>query len=112
MATTGTAQQEKLDEIVARIVAAVDPLRIILFGSAARGDARPDSDVDVLVVMPEGTPRRDTAALLYPRMAGLRTPVDILVAWPSDLDRYRATKGLVYRNVVREGRSVYVRPDA
>jgi predicted nucleotidyltransferase len=52
------APEQTVDRIVRRIVEAVHPLRIILFGSRARGDARPDSDLDLLVVMPEGTHRR------------------------------------------------------
>ena len=54
--------QQALDELVTRIVEAVHPLKIILFGSAARGEMGPDSDVDVMVVMPEGTHRLDTRA--------------------------------------------------
>ena len=47
-----------IDELVTQVVRAVSPLKIILFGSAARGQAGPDSDIDLLVVMPEGTHRR------------------------------------------------------
>ena len=46
-----------LEELVQRIVEAVHPLRIILFGSAARGEMGPNSDLDVLVVMPDGIHR-------------------------------------------------------
>lgn len=54
-----------INVVVRRIVDASRPLRIILFGSAARGDARPWSDIDLLVVMPNGTHRRATAQRLY-----------------------------------------------
>ena len=47
----------ELDLIVQRIMDVFHPLRIILFGSAARGEAGQDSDIDLLVVMPDGTPR-------------------------------------------------------
>ena len=57
---------EKIEELVRRIVDAVHPLRIILFGSAARGEMGPHSDIDVMVVMPEGTERRDTAGFIIP----------------------------------------------
>jgi uncharacterized protein len=99
--------QAKLDELVRRIVEAVHPLRIILFGSAARGDMTPDSDVDVLVVMPEGTHRRQTAQMLYGRMYRLGTPVDIVVATRGDLERYGDAAGLVYRAALGEGRELY-----
>ncbi len=98
---------EKLDELVRRIVDAVHPLRIILFGSAARGEMGPDSDVDVLVVMPEGTHCLHTAQYLHGMMYGLSFAVDILVATPDILDRYGSTIGLVYRTVLREGRELY-----
>jgi len=112
MAATTQVEQSRLDEMVRRIVEAVNPLRIILFGSAARGEARPGSDLDVLVVMPEGTHRRQTAGMLYTRMVGMNVPVDIIVAAPDDLAQYGDTKGLVYRNVVREGQDIHVRPGA
>lgn len=54
-----------IEELVRRIVEFVHPLRIILFGSAARGEMGPDSDFDVLVVMPDGTHRRRTAQEIY-----------------------------------------------
>jgi predicted nucleotidyltransferase len=103
MATDSTA----LDQLVKGIVEAVHPLRIILFGSAARGEIRPDSDIDVLVVMPEGTHRRRTAQLLYRRISGVGAPFDVLVATPSDLEKYKDNIGLVYRTVLREGRELY-----
>ena len=61
---------EKIEELVRRIVDAVHPLRIILFGSAARGEVGPHSDIDVMVIMPEGTDRLDTAGFIYMQLAG------------------------------------------
>lgn len=109
MSTVAQTQASKLDELVRRIVEAVHPLRIILFGSAARGEMGPDSDIDVLVVMPEGTNRGDTEEQLYMKMLGMMVPIDIIVATPSDLARYGDTKGLIYRSVLREGTDLYVR---
>ncbi|MGH2367213.1 MAG: nucleotidyltransferase domain-containing protein [Chloroflexota bacterium] len=90
-----------------RIVSTVHPLRIILFGSAARGEMGVHSDLDVLVVMPEGTHPRKTAQDLHVRMYGVPLAVDIVVATPSILDRYRNSFGLVYREALREGREIY-----
>ncbi len=83
------------------------PLRIILFGSAARGEAGQDSDIDLLVVMPEGTPRLAAAEKLHMRMFGIPAAVDFLVATPSDLERNRDNIGLVYRTILKEGRELY-----
>jgi predicted nucleotidyltransferase len=98
---------EVIEHLVERIVEEVHPLRIIVFGSAARGETGPDSDVDLLIVMPEGTHRRRTAQLLYRRMRGVRVPFDILVATPTDLERHKDNIGLVYRTILQEGKEVY-----
>lgn len=77
-----------LEELVRRIVAAVHPLRIILFGSAARDEMGPDSDLDVLVVMPNGVHRRETAQLIYRHLLGLGFATDVVVVMQSDVQRY------------------------
>ena len=61
---------QAIDELVRRIVEAVHPRRVILFGSAARGEMGPNSDLDILVIMPDGTHRRRTAQEIYRRMWG------------------------------------------
>ena len=99
--------RQELDKLVKRIVDAVHPLRIILFGSAARGELTPDSDIDVLVVMPDGTHRRHTAQFLHSQFFGIRVPVDVLVATPSDLEQYGQSVGLVYKTILREGKELY-----
>ena len=104
--STGHADEETLQEIVRRIVEAAQPEKIILFGSAARGEMGPDSDVDLLVVK-SGVHRRELAARLYRELADLPVPKDIIVATPEDLERHRDTIGLVYRAALREGRVVY-----
>jgi predicted nucleotidyltransferase len=98
---------EVIDRLVQMVVTAVRPLRIVLFGSAARGEMRSDSDVDVLVVMPQGTHRRKTAQRLYRQMGGLGMPFDIVVATPDDLELHRSNPGLIYGTILREGTEVY-----
>lgn len=99
--------QQQLDELTRRIVQAVNPLRIILFGSAARGEQGPESDVDVMVVMPEGTHRRKTAQYLHTQLFGLPLSVDIIVTTPSLLEKHRDNIGLIYRTIMAEGRELY-----
>jgi predicted nucleotidyltransferase len=96
-----------IDLLVQRIVDIVHPLRIILFGSAARGEMHLDSDIDVLVGMPEGVQRRRTAQLLYRQIRGGKVPFDILVATPGDLVRHKDNIGLIYRVILREGKEIY-----
>lgn len=96
-----------LADLVERIVNAVHPLRIILFGSAARGEMGPDSDIDVMVVMPNGVHRANAARYLYKKMYGFGFPVDIVIATPSLLEQHKDNIGLIYRAVLAEGREVY-----
>ena len=98
---------EVIEQLVRRIIEIAQPLRIILFGSAARGEMGPDSDIDVLVVMSEGVHRRRTAQFLYRQIRGLGVPFDILVATPDDLEGYKDNIGLIYQSILREGREVY-----
>jgi predicted nucleotidyltransferase len=96
-----------VEHLVRQIVATVRPLRVVLFGSAARGEMGPESDLDLLVVMPEGTHRRKTAQQLYRTLDGQGHPFDLIVATPSDLEKHKDAVGLIYRDILREGREVY-----
>ncbi len=100
-------REGQLQGLVRRIVEAVHPLRIVLFGSAATGASGPDSDVDLLVVMPEGTHRRHTAQYLYRTIRGVTIPFDLIVATPSDLEKHRDNPGLIYRTILEEGKTLY-----
>lgn len=99
--------QQVLDDIIHIIVEAVHPLKIILFGSAARGEWRQDSDVDVLVLMPDGTHRRKAAQEIYRHTGTLPCDVDAIVATESDLARYGDNYSLIYYPALREGRPIY-----
>jgi predicted nucleotidyltransferase len=105
--TRGPVDERVLQEIVGRIVEAAHPLRIIVFGSVARGEQGRESDVDLLIVMPEGTHRRFTAQMLYQRLRGIGVPVDLVITTQSDLERHKDNPGLVYRTVLQEGRVLY-----
>jgi uncharacterized protein len=98
---------QAVDILVKEIVAAVHPLRVILFGSAARNQLLPGSDIDVLVVMPAGVHRRRVAQNLYRRIRGVDIPFDILVATPEDLKKHKDAPGLIYERILREGREIY-----
>lgn len=102
-----TTYPEAINYLVQRIVEEAAPIRIMIFGSAARGEVEENSDVDLLVVMPEGTHRRRTAQLLYRKIRGVGIPFDIVVATPGDLERHKDNIGLIYRKILQEGKEVY-----
>lgn len=96
-----------LDELVRRTVATVHPLRIILFGSAARGEMGPHSDLDVLVVMPDGSDRRAVAGSLYRAYRGLEYAHDVVVVWQSDVEQYGQNPYLIIHTALTGGRELY-----
>jgi len=99
-------KQEVLDEIVQRIVEVASPERIVLFGSAARGEMGPDSDVDLLVVK-SGAHRRRLAQTIYMNLFGVGRAVDVVVVTPEDIERYGDSYALVIEAALREGKVVY-----
>jgi len=99
-------KQEVLDEIVQRIVEVASPERIVLFGSAARGEMGPDSDVDLLVVK-SGADRRRLAQTIYMNLFGVGRAVDVVVVTPEDIERYGDSYALVIEAALREGKVVY-----
>lgn len=101
------SHEPQLNELVRQIIEAVHPLKILLFGSAARGETGPESDVDVMVVMPEGTEERETAMFLHTCFQGLPFAVDVIVVTPEELQRYGDDIGFIYYDVLREGREIY-----
>ncbi len=90
---------------------AVDLLReaapgatIIVFGSWARGDSHPDSDLDLLVIEPELKARRDEMVRLRDVLRPLRIPVDVLVTSRRTFEEWRETPGTVLYEAHTEGR--------
>ncbi len=93
-----------------RVVDEVQPLRVILFGSRAAGAARPDSDVDLLVVGAEGTDRRAVIDRLHGARLDTTVGVDVLAVTPGILEQQRSNPGLVYGEILDTGREVYAAP--
>jgi predicted nucleotidyltransferase len=110
MAASTFLEQPVLDRLVSRIVEAVQPRRIILFGSAARGQMGPHSDVDLLVVMPDGVHRRHTAQHLYRVLTGLGIAKHIVVVTESDVRQFGDEPSLVIMPALKEGRELYCAP--
>ncbi len=92
-----------------RIVRTFNPERLILFGSHARGEARADSDIDLLVVMPDGTDRRGTTIAIRRALGDLPVAKDIIVTTPEEITRRGTLVGTVLRPALREGSVLYER---
>jgi uncharacterized protein len=103
------APAELIPTMVERIVRAFEPVQIILFGSRARGEARWDSDVDLLVVLPS-VPDKHTAAVAIRRaLRDIPVAKDIIVSTPDEIARYGDMVGRVLRAALREGTVLYAR---
>ena len=102
-----------LNQMVQAIVAEVDPEQVILFGSRARGDAREDSDVDLVVVEAEPfgktRSRRLEAARVYGAVAGFDALTDILLYSRDEVDHWRDSVNHVLARALREGTVLYER---
>lgn len=106
-----TQFQNQIEAVVERIAKEYQPEKIILFGSAARGEMGTDSDVDLFVVKDDGRPRHqrsvDVRKIL--RDTAYTFPLDVLVYTPKELE-YRLWLGDFFvKRVIKEGRILYAK---
>ena len=101
--------QEKINEMVRRIVKRFDPEKIILFGSHAKGTAGPGSDVDLLIIMPVTGSKREKQIEIGVALHDIRIPMDIIVTTPEEVERRKNLVGTIIRPALREGEIIYVR---
>jgi predicted nucleotidyltransferase len=104
-----TTVQSQIDRMVKRIVKRFHPERVILFGSHARGEAGPDSDVDLLVVMEFEGAARDTALEIRVALHDILVPKDIIVTRPEDFTWRKEIVGTIEWPAAREGKVLYAR---
>jgi predicted nucleotidyltransferase len=99
--------ERTIQEIVRRIVEVAHPQQIVLFGSAARGNMGPHSDVDLLVVIERQVHRRRLAQSIYCNLVGVGFAADVVVVTTEDLRRYKERPGTVIRSALAEGKVIY-----
>ncbi len=102
---TKTAIQEVVDAIAEHF----DPEKIVLFGSYARGNPKPDSDLDLLVVMDSSEPRHRRAAPIRLLFRPTRCPMDILVYTPEEIAYWNGTVNHIVTEALNTGRTLYAR---
>jgi len=103
----GSVSKETLNEIIRRIVEVAEPEKIVMFGSAARGEMGPNSDVDLLVIKRGPFHRGHLTGDIYMNLFGVGQAVDVIVVTPEDVERYRNSRALVIGPALREGKLVY-----
>jgi predicted nucleotidyltransferase len=103
------SDNELLRTITTRIAEAVRPEKIILFGSWARGERGPHSDIDLLIIQESDLSRPQRYAQVRRLFWGMGVPMDILVYTPEEFARYQSVPGSFTHTVAREGKVLYAR---
>ncbi|PSN13929.1 nucleotidyltransferase domain-containing protein [filamentous cyanobacterium CCT1] len=96
-----------LDTAKTRLIKQFQPLKIILFGSQAKGNATAGSDIDLLVVLPAVTSKRQTAIAMRRSLADLPIGKDIVVTTPEEISRRGYIVGTVLHEALTEGKVLY-----
>ena len=100
---------EMLEEAVRRILAVGSPLRIVLFGSRARGQVRPDSDLDLLIIEESSLPRYKRAAKYLRALVGVFPAKDVVVWTPEEVEAWSRVPNAFITTILREGKTLYAR---
>ena len=102
-----TIRDDILKEIIKRVVDVAHPERIIMFGSAARGEMGPNSDIDLLVIKNGEYDQSLLAGDIYMNLHGIKQAVDVILVTPEQVERYRNTHCLIIAPALKEGMEIY-----
>jgi len=100
-----------LEEIVKRVLSRMQPERIVLFGSRARGDAHPGSDFDIMIISDSTRPRHERSAPLYAALADLPIEVDAVVYTQAEVDDWRGVPQSLVSTALDQGVVIYEAED-
>jgi predicted nucleotidyltransferase len=106
---TKNKMQKQINIMVERIVSRFRPQKIILFGSHARGDALPDSDVDLLIVMSVTGSKRQKAVKIGVALHDIPIAKDVIVVTPEEFEWRKDVVGTIEWPASREGKVLYAR---
>ncbi|TGK47579.1 nucleotidyltransferase domain-containing protein [Leptospira kanakyensis] len=101
------AMEDELEILKSQIISLVNPLKIILFGSRATSTAGKNSDYDLLIIMPDGTNKREIAQYIYKKVDHIKISFDIVVATPETLKKYSNNRHLIYFHALQDGLELY-----
>ena len=101
--------EDLLEKVVERILSVGTPLKIVLFGSQARGEPRPDSDLDLLIIEESGLPRYKRAPRYLGILTGLFPAKDVVVWTPDEVKEWENVPNAFITTALREGKTLYAR---
>jgi predicted nucleotidyltransferase len=98
--------EDLIAEAGRRLAEVAPDAQVILFGSHARGDAGPESDLDLLIIEPEVSQRRAESARLRRELRSLEVPLDVIVVSADHVAQWGAVEGTMVHEALREGRTL------
>jgi predicted nucleotidyltransferase len=99
--------QEKINEVIDRIVKNINPEKIILFGSYASGNPGEDSDLDILVIKEMKMPRYKRSREVKKHLRGMKIPIDVIVYTKKEVKEWKDTKTAFISQVIKQGKVLY-----
>jgi len=99
--------QEKINEVIDRIVKNINPEKIILFGSYAQGNPSEDSDLDLLIVKEMRIPRYKRSREVKKHLRGLKIPIDVIVYTRKEIKEWEETKTAFISQTIKQGKVLY-----
>jgi predicted nucleotidyltransferase len=99
--------EELIQEIKDRIVSAVHPEKIIIFGSYAYGNPTKDSDLDLLVIMPSDEPMHSRVTRIRKLIRDIHIPKDIIVYTPQEVEKWKDASVAFITSIIRKGKVIY-----
>lgn len=99
--------QEKINEVINRIVKNINPEEIILFGSYASGNPSEDSDLDILIIKEMRMPRYKRSREVKKHLRGMKIPIDVIVYTKKEIKKWENTETAFINQAIKQGKILY-----